>query len=85
MNKKRLMVLAIAFFSLNNVMANEQENDSVEALSEAPKSIINEIKTDCKIWASEDEISTEKMPKYMLKCVNLELEMQGYKKLKKLA
>ncbi|WP_196139983.1 hypothetical protein [Aliikangiella sp. G2MR2-5] len=50
----------------------------------APKSLVEETATLCKEYAKEDGVAEEELAKYLLSCVNDELEEQGYQPLETL-
>ncbi|MFY8328288.1 hypothetical protein [Pseudoalteromonas sp. ZZD1] len=73
--KKPLLALIVApFFSLATTYAVAQ--NAVEASAET----IQEYTEMCLDWAKDDDISNEALKPYVLKCVNDELETEGYKK-----
>lgn len=50
----------------------------------ADEALLKELKQFCKEMAEDDGVTADKLPAYLLKCVNEELESEGYKPLTKL-
>ncbi|MCQ8876926.1 hypothetical protein NQT69_02610 [Pseudoalteromonas shioyasakiensis] len=75
MNKALLALIVAPLFSLTITSAVAQ--DEVEASAET----IQEYTEMCLDWAKDDDISNEALKPYVLKCVNDELESEGYKKI----
>ena len=74
MNKALLALIVAPFFVLS--AANAVANDATDASAET----IQEFTEMCVSWAKEDDVSNEELNAYVLKCVNDELESEGYKK-----
>lgn len=75
--KKALLALILApilSVSATNAIANEAPEASAEMIKEYTEMCLN--------WAKDDDISNEELKPYVLKCVNDELEAEGYKKVK---
>lgn len=73
--KRTLLALIVApLFSITATYAVAQ--DAVDASAET----IQEYTEMCLDWAKDDDISNEALKPYVLKCVNDELESEGYKK-----
>ncbi|TKB46113.1 hypothetical protein [Thalassotalea mangrovi] len=68
-------------FALIAFSATAEEGYEVEYSEEAPLSYVEQVVDTCKIYAEEDEVSAADMNRYLLECVNDDLEMSGYKKL----
>lgn len=84
--KKLVVVFGIITFS---TFAYSQENEDfsfdefsseseTELLPKAPSDTLNSAKELCKSWATEDEVTGDQLASYMMRCVNEELEYQGY-------
>lgn len=73
--KKALLALILApvfTMSASNAIANEAPEASAEMIKEYTEMCLN--------WAKDDDISNDELKPYVLKCVNDELEAEGYKK-----
>lgn len=57
---------------------------TADDLPAAPMEVMKEALDACKSWAKEDEVSEAELPKYLLTCVNDELETSGFKKIESL-
>ncbi|PIP81273.1 MAG: hypothetical protein COW84_00750 [Gammaproteobacteria bacterium CG22_combo_CG10-13_8_21_14_all_40_8] len=74
MKIKLISILLVALMGfVSHVNADEPSNP-------APKEVINNAKTQCENYAKEDQVADEDKSKYVLSCVNDELESQGYDK-----
>ncbi|MBE0351111.1 hypothetical protein [Pseudoalteromonas lipolytica] len=76
MNKALLaLILApVLSVSASYAIANEAAEASPEMIKEFTEMCLN--------WAKDDDISNEELKPYVLKCVNDELEAEGFKKVK---
>ncbi|AXV65063.1 MULTISPECIES: hypothetical protein [Pseudoalteromonas] len=76
MNKALLaLILApVLSVSASYAIANEAPEASPEMIKEFTEMCLN--------WAKDDDISNEELKPYVLKCVNDELEAEGFKKVK---
>ncbi|MGO2478174.1 MAG: hypothetical protein ACTH7Q_07380 [Pseudoalteromonas sp.] len=74
MNKALLALIAAPLFVLTATyaMANEAKEASAETIKEYTDMCLN--------WAKDDDVSNDDLTPYVLKCVNDELESEGYKK-----
>lgn len=55
-----------------------------EAFDQVDKDTLKELTSECREFASEDAVETNKLKQYLLDCVNKELENMGYKPVKSL-
>ena len=60
----------------NNIAFSEEEKES---LDEAPKSYLVNLLSECKEYASQEDIAAENLNTYLLACINEELEASYYK------
>ena len=74
MKKALLALIAAPLFTVYTTFA--VADDAVDASAET----IKEYTEMCLNWAKDDDISNEELKPYVLKCVNDELESEGYKK-----
>ncbi|MGO2013095.1 MAG: hypothetical protein ACTJH9_14240 [Pseudoalteromonas sp.] len=74
MNKALLTLIAAPLFALTATYAIADE------AKEASAETIQEYTEMCLDWAKDDDISNDDLKPYVLKCVNDELESEGYKK-----
>jgi hypothetical protein len=74
---KKTTLTLLALLTLTSPLAYSEEADSEKL--EAPKSYVINLLIQCKDYAVEDEVSKEDMNKYLLTCINDELEMSDYK------
>lgn len=65
----KTILLLLALFTTNAI--------AFEAVA-APEEVIKEYLELCKGYATEDEISDDELPSFLLGCVNQELESNGY-------
>ncbi len=94
----KLNVLTLVGLLLSGfaVAADDESNSQTDAddsqyavtemanLPEASSEMLDELKKECKTFAEEDGVSSAKLSKYLLDCVNQELDIIGYKQVKKL-
>lgn len=59
----------------------EEEKDN---LDEAPKSYLVNLLSECKEYASHEDITEENLSTYLLACINEELEASYYKQISSL-
>jgi hypothetical protein len=94
--KLKLLTLAMVFVS-NMAFAEANDDDDLfevepvelttienEKLPEAPKKLVKELKTECKEYAIDEEVPKNTLNQYLLECINQELNITGYRMLKKL-
>lgn len=74
MNKTLLALIAAPLFALTATyaMADEAKEASAETIKKYTDMCLN--------WAKDDDVSNDDLTPYVLKCVNDELESEGYKK-----
>jgi hypothetical protein len=94
--KLKLLTLAMVFVSSMAFAETDEDNDlsdvkhaelatmENEKLLEAPKELIKEIKADCKEYAVEEEVPKNTLNQYLLECINEELNIGGFRMLRKL-
>jgi len=70
-------ILALALLTLTSNAAYSQEDEP--ELMEAPVEYVMSLLAQCKIDASDDEITIAEMNNYLLTCINDELEASDYK------
>lgn len=76
MNKVLLVLILV--FVLSVLVFNVIVNEVFEVLVEMIKEYIEM----CLNWVKDDDISNEELKLYVLKCVNDEFEVEGFKKVK---
>ncbi len=59
-------------------------SERAHELPNAPKKLIEQLRSQVRSWASEDGIGPKDLKKYMLDNINVELETLGYRSLKKI-
>lgn len=74
MNKALLALIAAPLIAVTATYAIADEE------KEASSEVIQEYTQMCLDWAKDDEINNDDLKPYVLKCVNDELESEGYKK-----
>lgn len=74
---KKTTLTLLALFTLTSPLAYSEE--AVSEKLEASKSYVISLLMQCKDYAVEDEVTKEDMNKYLLACINDELEMSDYK------
>lgn len=80
--KKIILALAILPLILNAADNEELQNDEAQVeLVEAPQDFVLDLLYGCKQDAIEDEVTESEMNKYLLTCINDELEGIEYKKI----
>ncbi|TYK64501.1 hypothetical protein [Colwellia echini] len=72
--KNLMLALAVLTLTSANVYAEEVVED---ALMEAPSDYVLSLLQSCTDYAADDEIEAKDMNKYLLSCINTELE-EGY-------
>jgi hypothetical protein len=72
---KKILAFTLLTFITN--ISYSQENE--DASEEAPSSYILNLLTECKEYATQDEIASENLNTYLLQCINEELEASSYK------
>ena len=72
------ILLAVLFSSFATIVTANEEKPI------APESVVDEAVTLCKLYATEDAVAEYELKAYMLDCVNVELEGEGYQKLTEL-
>ena len=73
--KKALLALIVAplfAVSATYAVADDAPTASAEMIKEYTEMCVN--------WAKDDDVSNEELNAYVLKCVNDELESEGYQK-----
>jgi len=75
--KKLITVLTIALLTLSSNFAYSE--DAEPEKMEADKAYVMSLLTQCKEYAIEDEVTQSDMTKYLLTCINEELELGHYK------
>jgi len=73
MNKALLSLIVAPLFILS--ASYVQADDAIEPSAE----MVKEYTEMCVNWAKDDDVSNEALYAYVLKCVNDELESEGYK------
>lgn len=71
----------IALFSASTLLISAFAANADDA-PQAPTELVQEFTEMCLGWATDDDISGSDLKPYVLKCVNDELEAEGYKKVK---
>lgn len=71
------LVLTITLISLTS-----NANDITPAKADAPQEYLSALIDMCRDYVKEDAVPKSEEKKYMLDCVNEDLEMDGYKLLK---
>ncbi|MEK0158645.1 hypothetical protein WLQ65_05730 [Pseudoalteromonas piscicida] len=68
-------LIALSLFACVQVQADEE-------LPVAPADLVQELTQMCLDWAKDDDVQASEIKKYVLNCVNDELEATGYQKVK---
>jgi len=76
--KKIILITALATFSFS-ALAEEKV-----VLTKASATYIQEALTTCKSYALEDEVPAKELNKYLLQCINYDLEENNYELIKAL-
>ncbi|WDE02402.1 hypothetical protein [Thalassomonas actiniarum] len=80
MMKKILTIVSL--LALMNAPAYSEDRE-IE-LTEAPSDFVLKALEDCKIYAVEDEVDAKRLNRYLLDCINDELELSDYRRIAKL-
>jgi hypothetical protein len=83
MIKKNSLVLLVSL-AVCQVNAQTIEDMPQESLPQASKTLIEQIKAECFRWADEDGYVKDIKRKWVLKCINLELDIEGFRPIKTL-
>ncbi|MBB1387563.1 MULTISPECIES: hypothetical protein [Pseudoalteromonas] len=74
MNKALLALIVAPLFAVSATYAVADDTPTASA------EMIKEYTEMCVNWAKDDDVSNTELNAYVLKCVNDELESEGYKK-----
>lgn len=76
------IILVLAMLTLNTAFANNEENEP-EIMTASEEYVLSLLQV-CKDYANEDEISQDELNRYLLVCINDELESSFYAPIKAL-
>ncbi|MDW7549978.1 hypothetical protein [Pseudoalteromonas peptidolytica] len=68
-------LIALSLFASTLLKANDE-------LPVAPADLVQELTEMCLDWAKDDEVQASELKRYVLSCVNDELQATGYQKVK---
>ncbi|MEJ6474553.1 hypothetical protein [Pseudoalteromonas piscicida] len=68
-------LIALSLLACVSAQANEE-------LPVAPADLVQELTEMCLDWAKDDDVQASELKKYVLNCVNDELDATGYQKVK---
>jgi hypothetical protein len=74
------IILALALLTLTSNLAYSEEAEA--ELMAAPTDYVMSLLSQCKVYATEDEVSEAEMNKYLLICINDDLAGGYYKPIK---
>jgi hypothetical protein len=82
--KKRSFIALL--FILVSCQANAEDIADMpqEQLPQASKALIMQIRNECEQWAAEHGFVKENKRKWVLKCINLALDIEGFRPIKSL-